>query len=43
MAAPNMRDLPRCAEPPNATVQPAVVGTVTRIDSAGSGRTKNKK
>jgi len=43
MAAPNMRDLPRCAEQPNATVQPAVAGTVMRIDNAGSGRAKNKK
>jgi len=43
MAAPIMRDPPRCAEQPNATVQPAAAGTVTRIDSAGSGRVKNKK
>jgi len=43
MAVPIMRDPPRCAEQPNATVQLAQDGTVTRIDSAGSGRAKNKK
>jgi len=42
MAVLIMPDPPRYAEPPNATVLPAVAGTVTRIDSAGSGRTKNK-
>jgi len=43
MAAPIMHDPPRCAEPPNATAQPAAAGTVTQIDSAGSERVKNKK
>jgi len=42
MAVPIMRDPPRCAERPNATAQPAMAGTATRIDSAGSGQTKNK-
>jgi len=43
MAAPIMRDPPRCAEQPNATVQPAKAGTVTRIASASSAHAKNKK
>jgi len=37
------RDLPRCAERPNATVQRAVAGTVMRSDSDGSGRVNEKK
>jgi hypothetical protein len=37
------RDPPRCAERPNATVQPAVAGTIMRIDSAASGRVNEKK
>jgi len=37
------RDRPRCAERPNATVQPAVAGTLMRIDSVGSGRVNEKK
>ena len=43
MAAPIMREPPRCAEPPNATVQLAVAGTVMRIDSVGFGRVNKKK
>jgi len=43
MAVRIMRDPPRCAEQPNATVQLAPAGTVTRIGNAGSGRAKNKK
>ncbi|MEA3243427.1 MAG: hypothetical protein U9Q19_08350 [Pseudomonadota bacterium] len=37
------RDPPRCAGQPNATVQPAVAGTVMPIDSVGSGRVNEKK
>jgi hypothetical protein len=43
MAAPIMRDPPRCAERPNAIVQPAKAGTAMRIDSASSAHAKNKK
>jgi len=43
MAAPLMREPPRCAGPPNATVQPAVAGTIMRIDSTDSGRANEKK
>jgi len=42
MAVPIMLGPPRCAEPPNAIVQPAVAGTAMRIDSAGSDHVKNK-
>jgi hypothetical protein len=37
------RDLPRCAEQPNATVQRVMAGTMRRIDSADSGRANEKK
>jgi len=43
MAAPIMRDPPRFAERPSATVQRATAGTVMQIDSAGFGCAKNKK
>jgi len=43
MAAPLMHEPPRCAGQPNATVQPAVAGTVMPIDSDGSGRVNEKK
>jgi hypothetical protein len=43
LAAPIMPDPPRYTEQPNATVQPAVAGTVMRIDSAGSGHVNEKK
>lgn len=33
----------RCTAQPNATVQPAVAGTVMRIDSIGSERVNEKK
>jgi hypothetical protein len=43
MAAPIMHGPPRYAEPPNATVQLAVGGTIMRIDSAGFGHVNEKK
>jgi len=43
MAAPIMHDPIRFTELPGATVQLAAAGTIMLIDSAGSGRAKNKK
>jgi hypothetical protein len=43
MAVLIWRDPIRCAERPNATVQPAVAGTLMRLDSISSERVNEKK
>jgi hypothetical protein len=43
VAVPIRRDPIRCAERPNATVQPAVAGTLMRLDRFSSERVNEKK